>query len=46
MSKAYSSPLFVATALPALSAARVDPQLDGAKKHIDALTRDVNGQDI
>lgn len=27
-------------------ALELDPQLDGAKKHIDALTRDVNGQDI
>jgi tetratricopeptide (TPR) repeat protein len=27
-------------------ALELDPQLDGAQKHIDALTRDVNGQDI
>ncbi|MEJ1969374.1 MAG: tetratricopeptide repeat protein [Rhizomicrobium sp.] len=27
-------------------ALELDPQLDGAKKHVDALTRDVNGQDI
>ena len=24
----------------------IDPQLDGARRHIDALTRDVQGQDI
>jgi tetratricopeptide (TPR) repeat protein len=27
-------------------ALELDPQLDGAQKHIDALTRTVNGQDI
>jgi tetratricopeptide (TPR) repeat protein len=27
-------------------ALELDPQMDGAKKHIDALTRDVSGQDI
>ncbi len=29
-----------------LKALELDPQLEGARKHVDALTRDVKGQDI